>query len=89
MVPQINTAEEAASIVRMSKFPPVGTRGQGTPFAAINFGLTIPEYVKQANDSIVIMIQIETPDGLKNVEEIAAVPGVGALHAQFRPQLCS
>ncbi|RXK38685.1 hypothetical protein M231_03995 [Tremella mesenterica] len=76
MVPQINTAEEAASVVKLSKFPPLGLRGQGSPFSAAAHGLTTPEYLKSANDTLITMIQIETLEGLKNVKEIAAVPGV-------------
>ncbi|GFZ43170.1 hypothetical protein JCM24511_00889 [Saitozyma sp. JCM 24511] len=76
MVPQINTAAEAAEVVRLAKFPPLGARGQGSPFAALAHGVPTPQYLKQANDTLITMIQIETVEGLKNVREIAAVPGV-------------
>ncbi|KAF7185949.1 2-keto-3-deoxy-L-rhamnonate aldolase [Pseudocercospora fuligena] len=76
MVPQINTAEEAAQVVASSKFPPQGLRGQGSAFPAIGHGLTTPEYMKSANETIITMIQIETRQGLENVEAIAATPGV-------------
>lgn len=76
MVPQVNTAEEAAAIVVSSKFPPQGVRGQGSAFPAIGHGLTTPEYMKSANETIITMIQIETRAGVENVDAIAAVPGV-------------
>jgi 4-hydroxy-2-oxoheptanedioate aldolase len=76
MVPQVNTAEEAAAIVASSKFPPQGVRGQGSAFPAISHGLTTPEYMKSANETIITMIQIETRAGVENVDAIAAVPGV-------------
>ncbi|PIA90432.1 5-keto-4-deoxy-D-glucarate aldolase [Cercospora beticola] len=76
MVPQINTAEEAAQVVASSKFPPQGIRGQGSAFPAIGHGLTTPEYMKSANETIITMIQIETREGLENVDAIAATPGV-------------
>lgn len=76
MVPQVNTAEEAAQVVASSKFPPYGLRGQGSAFPAIGHGLTTPEYMKSANETIITMIQIETSAGVQNVEEICAVPGV-------------
>ncbi|KAJ5537451.1 hypothetical protein N7513_010637 [Penicillium frequentans] len=76
MVPQINNAEEAEQIVASSKFPPQGVRGQGSAFPAIGHGLTTPEYMKTANETIVTMIQIETRAGVENVEAICAVPGV-------------
>ncbi|KAH8700703.1 Pyruvate/Phosphoenolpyruvate kinase-like domain-containing protein [Talaromyces proteolyticus] len=76
MVPQINNAEEARQIVASSKFPPQGIRGQGSAFPAIGHGITTPEYMKSANETIVTMIQIETRAGVENVEAICAVPGV-------------
>ncbi|KAL3438416.1 Pyruvate/Phosphoenolpyruvate kinase-like domain-containing protein [Aspergillus tetrazonus] len=76
MVPQINNADEARAIVASSKFPPQGVRGQGSAFPAIGHGLTTPEYMISANETIITMIQIETKDGVKNVEEICAVEGV-------------
>ncbi|KAL2829542.1 Pyruvate/Phosphoenolpyruvate kinase-like domain-containing protein [Aspergillus cavernicola] len=76
MVPQINTAEEARQIVASSKFPPQGVRGQGSAFPAIGHGLTTPEYMLSANQTIITMIQIETRAGVENVEEICAVDGV-------------
>lgn len=79
LVPQINTAEEAAQIVASSKFPPHGVRGQGSAFPAIAHGLTTPQYMKTANETILTMIQIETRAGVENVEAIAAVPGVDVI----------
>ncbi|KAL6230642.1 hypothetical protein BDW75DRAFT_248533 [Aspergillus navahoensis] len=76
MVPQINNADEARAIVASSKFPPQGVRGQGSAFPAIGHGLTTPEYMVSANETIITMIQIETRDGVENVEEICAVEGV-------------
>ncbi|TYJ56731.1 hypothetical protein B9479_002501 [Cryptococcus floricola] len=76
MVPMINTAEEAAEVVKFSKFPPQGLRGQGSPFPGIAHGLTLPEYMKSANETILTIVQIETREGVKNVDAIAAVPGV-------------
>lgn len=79
MVPQINTADEAAQIVASAKFPPQGVRGQGSAFPAIGFGLTTPQYMQVANETLVTMIQIETRAGVENVDAIAAVPGVDML----------
>ena len=76
MVPQINNAEEAMQVVASSKFPPQGVRGQGSAFPAIGHGLTTPEYMRTANETIITMIQIETRAGVENVDAIAAVPGV-------------
>jgi 4-hydroxy-2-oxoheptanedioate aldolase len=77
MVPMVNKATEAAEVVSASRFPPVGIRGQGSPFSAMALGMTTPEYLKRANDGIVVIIQIESAEGLENVEEICNVKGVG------------
>ncbi len=76
MVPQINNAEEVRQVVASAKFPPQGMRGQGSAFPAIGHGLTTPEYMVSANETIITMIQIETRAGVENVEEICAVEGV-------------
>ncbi|BCS24449.1 HpcH/HpaI aldolase family protein [Aspergillus puulaauensis] len=76
MVPQINNAEEVRQVVASAKFPPQGVRGQGSAFPAIGHGLTTPEYMVSANETIITMIQIETRAGVENVEEICSVEGV-------------
>lgn len=76
MVPQINSAEEARQIVASSKFPLQGVRGQGSAFPAIGHGLTTPEYMRSANETIITMVQIETRAGVENVDDICAVSGV-------------
>lgn len=78
VVPQVNTAEEAMSVVAYSKFPPQGFRGQGSPFAAIAHNVDISTYIKTANETLITCLQIETKAGVDNVDAICAVPGVGA-----------
>lgn len=77
MVPMINTAEEATYVVSACKFPPLGSRGQGSPFAGSAFSLTTPEYIKYANDHLITIVQIETRQAIENIEAIVQVPGVG------------
>ncbi|GLA13892.1 hypothetical protein AnigIFM62618_011309 [Aspergillus niger] len=76
VVPQINTAEEAQTVVSYSKFPPQGLRGQGSAFPAFTHSIDLPTYIKTANETLITCIQIETKQGVENVEEICAVPGV-------------
>lgn len=76
----INNAAEAKSVVTLAKFPPIGVRGQGSPFACLAHGLATPsDYVAQANNSILTMVQIETVAGVDNVDEICQVEGIGRL----------
>lgn len=76
MVPQVSTREEALAAVRAVKYAPEGERGVGPFCAALRWGMTLPEYVAVANEEIVLMIQVETPQGVENVEEILSVPGI-------------
>lgn len=84
MVPMVSSAKEAAYVVAAAKFPSTethpnpfkGFRGAGSPFAPVVFGTDLVSYTEAANEkSSYIMVQIETLEGVKNVEEIAAVPG--------------
>lgn len=77
VVPQINTVEDAEAVVSHSKFPPQGCRGQGSAFPAITHGIDLPTYLKTANETLIICLQIESRAGVENVDDICAVPGVG------------
>lgn len=78
MVPMIETAEEARTLVDATRYPPQGSRGIAGGRAS-NYGMDLEEYVKSANGTIPIIVQIETKEGLENVEDIASVDGVDAL----------
>ena len=68
IVPLIYTADDARKLAQAAKFPPIGQRGFGSPFAMGQFGaLTASEYLQQANDSLVTIVQIETKEALENV----------------------
>lgn len=77
MVPLISTVKDAEKAVRWAKFPPVGERGFGSPFSGVLSGCK-ESYLESANGGTSVVVQIETKEGLDNVEEIAKVEGVGA-----------
>ena len=79
--PHVNTAEEAQAIVKAVKYPPLGNRSiaVGTRAAGYGFNLTMAEYVKRANQDLLICVQIEEKLAVTNIEQIAAVPGVDVL----------
>lgn len=78
IAPQVNSAEEAEAVVRMCKYPPQGNRGVGIS-RAHKYGLRFNEYMERANDEIAVILQAETTMALKNISEIAAVPGIDAV----------
>jgi len=78
IVPQVNTAEEARRAVAASKYPPTGTRSVGIA-RAHGFGINFANYVQEANDRLLVILQIEHIDAVKNLESILAIPGVDAI----------
>jgi 4-hydroxy-2-oxoheptanedioate aldolase len=78
LVPRVSTAEQARAAVSATRYPPVGERGVG-PGRAAGYGYRIPDYLKSANDKLVLAVQIETAEGLANVEDIVAVTGVDVI----------
>ncbi|KIL64774.1 hypothetical protein M378DRAFT_77809 [Amanita muscaria Koide BX008] len=79
LVPMVSTPEKAEEIAAFSRFPPIGKRGLGSPFAHGTWGLSNMEYLQEANNNVLVMVQIETKGGVQNVEKIAAVDGIDAL----------
>jgi len=80
MIPQINTADEAKRAVEYAKYPPVGSRGISPGWTAF-MDITWDEYLPAANDETGVIVQIESPMGIKNLDAIAAVEGVDVVFA--------
>jgi 2-keto-3-deoxy-L-rhamnonate aldolase RhmA len=80
MVPMVGTAEEAAKIVACTRYPPQGRRGAAFGFAHDDYtGGDVATKIAALHARTMVIPQIETREGLDNVEAIAAVPGVDAL----------
>ena len=78
LVPYINTAEEARQAVSCARYPTAGTRSVYFPQRSMNpKGLL--GYAGAANDNVIVALQVETADCIKNIDEIAAVKGVDIL----------
>lgn len=73
MVPMIDNVEQAKAVVKAVKFPPIGQRSYGGRRPVDLYGRA---YAHTANEDVILIAQIETKEGLSNVEEIAALPGV-------------
>ena len=91
----VDTKEQAVAAVRSMRYPPlkgetrrepVGIRGYGTGGATWAWGVNAAEYERRADvwplnpdGDLFAIVMIESVEGLKNLDAIAAVPGVGAL----------
>lgn len=80
MFAQVQTADQALEAARACRYPPLGTRGVVSG-RNVGWGITIglADYIEDANQGVVCVIQIETRESVSNVESIAAVPGVDCL----------
>ncbi|GAA1655137.1 HpcH/HpaI aldolase family protein [Fodinicola feengrottensis] len=76
IVPLVNTADEAALAVRACRYPPDGVRSFGPFRSSLRIGPTPAD----ANAAVVCLAMIETPDGLRNVDDICATPGLDGLY---------
>lgn len=80
VIPHVDSAQQAMRVVDFCRFPPLGHRSipgslPQTRFAA----LPVAETVELINGETLVVVMIETVEGLRNVDEIAAVKGVDAL----------
>ncbi|HTE16150.1 MAG TPA: aldolase/citrate lyase family protein [Burkholderiales bacterium] len=83
VVPTVDTVEEAREAVKWAYFPPLGSRSQGggPAFEPDMWGGVPGGYRNTFNDNLVLIVMIETLEGLKNADEIAKVPGIHAVFA--------
>lgn len=78
-IPYVSTKEEAEYAVKSCKYAPEGFRGIAGSQRAVNFSMEKSDYYSRANKDIIVMVAIETPEGVKNIDEIAAVEGVDGI----------
>jgi 2-keto-3-deoxy-L-rhamnonate aldolase RhmA len=72
IVPGIESVKDVKNVISYSKLAPEGVRGAG-PGRASNYGHNFAEYVKTANEALII-IQIETKKAYENINAILSVP---------------
>jgi 2-keto-3-deoxy-L-rhamnonate aldolase RhmA len=78
LVPMVNSAAEALKVIQHSKYPLEGKRSVGLS-RAHRFGPGFSDYVQNANRDLVIMIQIEHKEGVRNIDEILKVKGIDSV----------
>ena len=85
MYPRCESAEEAAEVVRWSKFAPLGERGVDAANADANFGsISVPDYLRLANEHTLLVIQLESQSSLQNAEAIAQGARCGCAYVGAR-----
>ncbi|MDQ6620616.1 MAG: HpcH/HpaI aldolase/citrate lyase family protein [Pseudomonadota bacterium] len=78
MVPFVQTAEDAQRAVAATRYPPEGVRGLAAMHRASRY-TNVQGYAQTAADELCVVVQVETPTALANLESIANVPGVDSI----------
>ena len=78
--PHVDDADTARKLVSYCLYPPKGHRSMTGSLPQLNFEkLPIPEVAKIINESMLVVIMLESPKAIDNVEEIASVSGVDVI----------
>ncbi|HET8630379.1 MAG TPA: aldolase/citrate lyase family protein [Thermomicrobiales bacterium] len=76
--PMVNTPEQAEIIARAAKHPPEGNRSFGGGRYNASWGAVGGEYRENINNEVVVVIMMESPEGVNNLEKIFQVGGIDA-----------
>jgi 4-hydroxy-2-oxoheptanedioate aldolase len=77
VVPNVVSAEQARDLVRGMHYPPHGTRGFGaSTHRASRYGIELAEHLNDPRGGRVLMVMIESKQGVENIDGILAVDGV-------------
>lgn len=77
MFPYIQNADEARQAVSSVRYPPLGRRGVAAVHRASRYG-NVSGYLQHADREIAVLLQLETPQALGELEHMAQVEGVDA-----------
>ena len=76
LIPMVESAAQARELVAATRYPPQGIRGVGASIARVSGFSRNTEYLKGANDSVCLLLQVESVSGLEALDDIAEVDGV-------------
>ncbi len=78
IIPMVDDLNKVRNAIKFAKYPPVGKRSQGGGQYGALWG---PDYRQIANDNVMIVAMIESPQGVEIAEQMASVPGVDVIFA--------
>lgn len=79
VVPMVNSRQEALDAVAAMKYPPAGNRSVGGSVHALNFQASAGDYYAKANDELLVVLQCEHIQAVRDAEQIFSVPGIDAI----------
>lgn len=78
IIPMVDDLDKVRNAIKFAKYPPLGKRSQGGGQYGALWGA---DYRQIANDNIMIVAMIESPQGAEIAEQMAAIPGVDVVFA--------
>ncbi|MBI1452532.1 MULTISPECIES: 4-hydroxy-2-oxoheptanedioate aldolase [Acinetobacter] len=79
LIPMVESVEQAELMVKAVRYPPQGVRGVGAALARATRWNSIPDYYATAHENICLLIQIESVEGLANLDDILKVEGIDGI----------
>src|SRR5690349_18610822 len=80
VVPHVDSRSEAERVASACRYPPLGHRSMGGGLQQLGFAtMALGEAARVVNEETLVVVMIESPQGVANCEEIASVPGIDAL----------
>ena len=76
LVPMVESAQQAKTLVKAVTYPPHGTRGVGSALARASDFAAITDYLTTARDEICLLVQVENKKGLQALDDILLVEGL-------------
>lgn len=76
LIPMVDSAEQARQVVSATRYPPLGERGVGASVARAARWGRIENYMAQANESLCLLVQVESKTALENLDAILDVEGI-------------
>lgn len=79
LIPMVESAEQARTLVRATRYPPNGIRGSGAAIARASMFNTYDNYIETADAEICLIVQVESRAGLAALDDILAVDGIDGI----------
>lgn len=78
-VPHVSTKEDALAVVKASKYYPQGERGYSPFTKAGGYGSDAKDHASRSNEKVAVVVHIEGKEGIRNLRDIAGVPGIDVI----------
>ena len=79
LIPMVESAEQAKQLVQAVQYPPKGIRGMGGGLTRATRWGSIADYLEKADDNICLILQLESPEGIAELDAITNIDGVDAI----------